>query len=160
MTEDKPEPAAVAPALNRERLGQLVHETRLAVTAERGSRFILQPWEERAPAQLELDMRIGKAVADAVTAKLAALREYRVLVDEDGERVVLLGWCAEGIGCLFQRSYDGGRGVTLGVLLDAATEHEGTQGEEAHVHVAEMAADWDAYAAERNAELGGTEGEP
>jgi len=116
------------------------------------------PWDGLDPEVRGVYARIAGAVAVAAReqagAKLAALREYRALVDEDGEQVILIGPCAEGIGCLFQRNYDR---PTLGQLIDAAAEHEGEQGERAHAHVAEMAADWDAYAVERNAELTGTE---
>ena len=69
---------AGASSPGREALGRLVHDTRLAVTAERGSRFVMQPWEQRVPDQQELDMRIGEAVAAAVReadgAKLAEVR--------------------------------------------------------------------------------------
>lgn len=51
----------------REPYGQIVNETRIAFAAEqeddRGARWFIRPWEERAPGQRELDMRIGSAVA-------------------------------------------------------------------------------------------------
>jgi hypothetical protein len=58
----------------RERLGRLVHETRLACEAERAeaegrARFTLGTWEERTPHQRELDMRIGEAVALAAAGR-------------------------------------------------------------------------------------------
>jgi hypothetical protein len=71
-------------------------------------------------------------------AKLAMVREYRVFIAEEDDEIILSGWCAESIGCLFQRNYDAGRGVTLGALIDAALEHEGEQGERAHARVAEI----------------------
>jgi hypothetical protein len=83
---------------DRESLGRLVHETRLAHEAERAAAegratFLLGAWEDRTDHQRELDMRIGsavavRAVADAGTdraalemcrAKLAAVR--RVLAE-------------------------------------------------------------------------------
>jgi hypothetical protein len=107
----------------------------------------VSPSRDQVRAMIEA---VAPLIAAASEAKLAALREYRTLVDEDGEQVILIGPCAETIGCLFSRNYDS---PTLGTLIDAAAEHEGGQGEQAHAHVAEMAAEWDAYAAKRNAEL-------
>ena len=69
----------------------------------------------------------------------AFVRQYRVLAGQEDPEVVLIGWCAEAIGCLFQRTFDGtGLGVTLGELTDAAAEHEGEQGERAHAYLAEI----------------------
>ena len=58
---------------DREALGRLVHETRLAHEADQAAadgrkRFNLGAWEERAPSQRELDMRIGAAVAARAVA--------------------------------------------------------------------------------------------
>jgi len=88
----------VADALDRESLGRIVHETRLACEAERAAlegrkRFNLEPWERRTYEQQETDMRIAEAVAAAVRdrsegerAKLAAIatycREECVVMDE------------------------------------------------------------------------------
>lgn len=59
----------MAVADDREPLGRLVHDTRLANEAERATaegreRFRLGSWEERSDAQREVDMRIGYAVAN------------------------------------------------------------------------------------------------
>lgn len=48
---------------DREPLGRIVHEQRLALNAELEHPRGLLPWEQRAPMQQELDMRIGSAVA-------------------------------------------------------------------------------------------------
>jgi hypothetical protein len=53
---------------DRESLGRLVHETRLAHEAERAAAegratFLLGAWEDRTDHQRELDMRIADAVA-------------------------------------------------------------------------------------------------
>jgi predicted Zn-ribbon and HTH transcriptional regulator len=56
------------PEASREALGRLVHAERLAVNAAKERPFYLLPWEERSGEQRELDMRIGEAVARAVTA--------------------------------------------------------------------------------------------
>jgi hypothetical protein len=55
----------------RESYGRLVNDTRRAFAAEqvevddrgRRRRFLVAEWDERAPSQRELDMRIGSAVA-------------------------------------------------------------------------------------------------
>ena len=51
----------------REPYGRIVNEARIAFAAEqeddRGARWFIRPWEERAPGQRELDMRIASAVA-------------------------------------------------------------------------------------------------
>jgi hypothetical protein len=65
----------------REPLGRLVHDTRLACEADRAAaegrdRFNLPPWEERDDFQRELDMRIGSAVAVRAVAD-AKLRNDR-----------------------------------------------------------------------------------
>jgi hypothetical protein len=73
--EHQPEAQAVRPpvaaALDRESLGRIVHETRLACEAERAAlegrkRFNLEPWERRTYEQQETDMRMAEAVARAV----------------------------------------------------------------------------------------------
>lgn len=66
---------------DREPLGRLVHETRLAheadqAAAEGRARFHLGLWEDRSDAQHELDMRIGSAVAAQAVAD-AKLRNDR-----------------------------------------------------------------------------------
>jgi hypothetical protein len=91
------------PGLDREALGRLVHETRLACEAERSAaegrvRFVLGSWEERSDHQRELDMRIGEAVAaaereraDRPRAKLAAIADLcreKCVTLHDGPRVV------------------------------------------------------------------------
>lgn len=58
---------------DREPLGRIVHEIRLAHEADRAAtegrqRFNLPPWEDRDPGQQELDMRIGSAVAAQAVA--------------------------------------------------------------------------------------------
>ena len=66
---------------DREALGRIVNETRVAFAAEqeddRGARWFIRPWEERAPGQRELDMRIGSAVAVRAVAD-AKLRNERL----------------------------------------------------------------------------------
>ncbi len=55
----------------REPYGRIVNDTRRAFAAEqvevdsegRRRRFLVAEWDERAPSQRELDMRIGAAVA-------------------------------------------------------------------------------------------------
>lgn len=74
---------------DREPLGRLVHETRLACEAERAElegrqRFNLEPWERRTYDQQETDMRIGAAVAAAERERLAAVippDQFRMLAD-------------------------------------------------------------------------------
>ena len=65
----------------REALGRIVNETRIAFAAEqedeRGAKWFIRPWEERAPSQRELDMRIGSAVAVRAVAD-AKLRNERL----------------------------------------------------------------------------------
>lgn len=61
----------------REALGRLVHDTRLAREAARAEaegreRFSLGAWEDRSEHQRELDMAIGAAVAAAERERLAA----------------------------------------------------------------------------------------
>ena len=68
---------------DREALGRIVNETRVAFAAEqeddRGARWFIRPWEERAPGQRELDMRIGSAVAVRAVAD-AGLENERMRV--------------------------------------------------------------------------------
>ena len=71
----------------REPLGRLVHEVRLAAEADRAAaegrqRFSLGDWGDRSEHQRELDMRIGEAIAarerdraEAAEARLAEVRE-------------------------------------------------------------------------------------
>jgi hypothetical protein len=160
MTDPQPEPSApvdlgymslplsLAAALGRAEGRLSVAEDVLAAVRQRA-----RDWASIAPGGPQ-----SPVLADAGRWILAIIgterqtpdvREYRVLIDEDGEQVVLIGPCAETIGCLFHRSYDS---PTLGQLIDAATEHEGEQGKHAHAHLAEMAAEWDADAEARNAE--------
>jgi transcriptional regulator with XRE-family HTH domain len=75
---------------------------------------------------------------DEAPDRAAMVREYRVLVSEEDPEVVLIGWCAEAIGCLFQRTFDGIGGVKLGELIDAAAGHEGELGERAHAYIAKI----------------------
>ena len=60
---------------DREPLGRLVHEQRLAVNAELEHPRGLLPWEQRAPMQQELDMRIGSAVAAQAVADAGLANE-------------------------------------------------------------------------------------
>jgi hypothetical protein len=91
----------------REPYGRLVHDTRLACEAERAATegrqlFNLGAWEERDPAQRELDMRIGAAVAAAERDALGPLREAlrRHLASfTDPEGVVLCGGCLRPSPC-------------------------------------------------------------
>ena len=62
---------------DREPLGRIVHETRLAFNAELEHPRGLLPWEERHPSQRELDMRIASAVAARAVAD-AKLRNERL----------------------------------------------------------------------------------
>jgi hypothetical protein len=62
----------VAAALDREALGRIVHETRLAENTKRDRPFRLEPWDRRAPSQQELDMKIAEAVAAAERERIAA----------------------------------------------------------------------------------------
>ena len=67
----------------REPYGRIVNEARIAFAAEqeddRGARWFIRPWEERAPGQRELDMRIGSAVAVRAVAD-AGLENERMRV--------------------------------------------------------------------------------
>ena len=68
----------------REPLGRLVHDIRLAheadqAAAEGRARFRLASWEEGAPSQRELDMRIGSAVAAEALRQYEAEREALTL---------------------------------------------------------------------------------
>jgi hypothetical protein len=92
---------------------------------------------EPASAHEKAQDRPGGKDGTEGESREAFVRRYRVVVDEDGE-IQLIGWCAEAIGCLFHRAYDQIQGVTLGELIDAATEHEGEQGERAHAYLAEI----------------------
>jgi len=70
-------PPPVAASFDRESLGRIVHEQRLACEAERAAlegreRFRLGPWERRTYEQQETDMRTGEAVAAAERARIAA----------------------------------------------------------------------------------------
>ena len=65
-------PHARAGTDEREPLGRLVHETRLAFNAKQDKPFGLLSWEERHPSQQELDKRIGHAVANYALAENAA----------------------------------------------------------------------------------------
>lgn len=100
---------------DREALGRLVHEIRLACESERAAaegrqRFLLPPWEERDDWQRELDMRIGAEVAAAgaeraeraEAARLAVLeaalrRHTHAFTDPGG--AVLCGGCLEPAPC-------------------------------------------------------------
>ena len=62
---------------DREPLGRIVHEQRLALNAELEHPRGLLPWEQRAPMQQELDMRIGSAVA-AQAVRDAGLENERM----------------------------------------------------------------------------------
>ena|SRR5579859_4961104 len=66
---------------DRESYGRLVNDTRRAFAAEqaddRGAKFFIRPWEERAASQQELDMRIGSAVAVQAVAD-AKVRNERL----------------------------------------------------------------------------------
>jgi hypothetical protein len=57
---------------DREALGRLVHEQRLAANAELDRPFVLAAWEDRTAGQRELDMAIGHAVANYALAENAA----------------------------------------------------------------------------------------
>ena len=57
---------------DREALGRLVHEQRLAANAGRERPFALAAWEDRTEEQRELDMAIGHAVANYALAENAA----------------------------------------------------------------------------------------
>jgi hypothetical protein len=57
---------------DREALGRLVHEQRLAANAELDRPFVLAPWEDRTAGQREMDMAIGHAVANYALAANAA----------------------------------------------------------------------------------------
>jgi hypothetical protein len=64
---------------DREPLGRIVHEQRLALNAELEHPRGLLPWEQRAPVQRELDMRIGSAVAaQAVADERRASERMRI----------------------------------------------------------------------------------
>jgi hypothetical protein len=81
---------------DREELGRLVHDTRVAAEADRAAaegrhRFNLGSWEERTDAQRKADMRIGSAVAaravadaglenDRIRAQLLAFGVYRAAI--------------------------------------------------------------------------------
>jgi hypothetical protein len=67
--------ASEAPAapLDRETLGRLVHDVRLARNAMRDRPFGLLPWEERSEEQREMDRRIGASIA-AHAAAVTAVR--------------------------------------------------------------------------------------
>ena len=76
---------------DREPLGRIVHEQRLALNAELEHPRGLLPWEQWAPMQQELDMRIGSAVAtqavadaglasDRMRAQLFALGAHRAAI--------------------------------------------------------------------------------
>jgi hypothetical protein len=57
---------------DREALGRLVHEQRLAANAELDRPFVLAPREDRTAGQREMDMAIGHAVANYALAENAA----------------------------------------------------------------------------------------
>ena len=73
---------------------------------------------------------IAGEIADsgAAAEALAAVREYRIYIDYDGDGIRMHGPCAETIGCLFGRLFDAYPGmredIGLGQLIDAALEHE------------------------------------
>lgn len=60
--------------------------------------------------------------------RLAAVREYRIYVDEDGDGIRMHGPCAETIGCLFGRLFNAypsmREDISLGQVIDAALAHE------------------------------------
>lgn len=61
----------------REPLGRIVHDQRVARSAELRQPFYLSTWEDRDEGQRELDMRIGAAVAVRAVAD-AKLRNERL----------------------------------------------------------------------------------
>ena len=61
----------------REPLGRIVHDQRVARSAELRQPFYLSTWEDRDEGQRELDMRIGSAVAVRAVAD-AKLRNERL----------------------------------------------------------------------------------
>jgi hypothetical protein len=67
---------------DRETLGRIVHEQRLAFNAELAHPRGVLPWEQRDPGQQEMDMRIGSAVAARAVAdaklEAAAIRKQLV----------------------------------------------------------------------------------
>lgn len=75
---------------------------------------------------------------------LAAIREYRIYIDEDGGGIRMHGPCAETVGCLFGRLFDAypsmREDIALGQLIDAALEHER---DKERLHAAQMRAEQD-----------------
>jgi hypothetical protein len=73
---------------------------------------------------------------------LAAVREYRIYIDSDGDGIRMHGPCAETIGCLFGRLFDAYPSMSedtgLGLLIDAALEHER---DKEQLHAAQMQAE-------------------
>ena len=83
-------PAPVAAIFDREALGRLVHDTRLACEEERAAlegrqKFNLKPWEQRTYEQQETDMRIAEAVAAAVLTSVLRSTEKTVLTENRSE---------------------------------------------------------------------------
>ena len=81
---------AEAGGLDREALGRLVHDTRLACEAERAKAegrelFRLGTWGSRSDAQQALDIRIAEAVAEAVLTSVLRSTEKAVLTENRSE---------------------------------------------------------------------------
>lgn len=80
-----------------------------------------------------------QAAAGEPGEALAAVREYRIYIDEDGDGIRLIGPCAETVGCLFNRCFDAypsmHEDIGLGHLIDAALEHER---DKEQLHAAQM----------------------
>ena len=73
MTEQQPE----APPDDREPLGRIVHEIRLAWNAELPHPRGVLPWEQRDEGQREMDCRIGSAVAARAVHDAGLVNERR-----------------------------------------------------------------------------------
>jgi hypothetical protein len=78
--------AGIAVAADRERLGRLVHETRLAWWAERYPGLVFKSWEQRTPHDREFDMRAAEAAAAAERERIRemAVRNNAVCVGDEG----------------------------------------------------------------------------